>query len=336
MLCGQKCCEPKLVSRRAAQNYLEASRHPAYESPMPIHLPPVSRRTFLRRALLAGAGLALTPQLTAAMRRTDANSWALLADTHIAAVPTAKKGSIVMADHFKAVAREVAGLPQRAAGVFVLGDCALSSGEPDEYEQLTSLLEPLRDDGLPIHLALGNHDQRENFRAVLEAKHIARRPVTDKQVALVQSPSVNWFMLDSLEKTLQTPGSLGADQLKWLAETLDSNRKKPAVLLIHHNPGEDGKITGLKDSAALLEIIRPRRQVKAWFYGHTHNWKFSQDDSGLHLVNLPPVAYIFREGDPSGWIHATTRRDGMTLELRSVDPAHKAHGQIVELKWRVA
>ena len=270
------------------------------------------------------------------MRRTDTNSWALLADTHIAADPSAVKSKVVMAEHLKAAAREIVGLPQRASGVFVVGDCALSSGERGEYEQLTSLLDPLRDDGLPIHLALGNHDHRENFRAILDAKLTSRRNVADKQVALVQSPSVNWFMLDSLEKTLQTPGLLGTDQLRWLVETLDSNRKKPAVLLIHHNPGDDGKIAGLKDSAALLEIIRPRRQVKAWFFGHTHNWKVSQDDSGLHFVNLPPVAYIFREGDPSGWIHATTRRDGMKLELRSIDPTHKAHGQIVDLKWRAA
>jgi hypothetical protein len=301
---------------------------------MPIQLLPFSRRAFLRRALLAGAGLAFTPQLTAVMRRTDANSWALLADTHIAADPAATKSKVVMADHFKTVAREVVGLPQRAAGVFVVGDCALSSGEPGEYAQFANLIEPLCADGLALHLALGNHDHRENFRAALDVKPIARRPVEEKQVALVESRRVNWFMLDSLEKTLQTPGALGAEQLKWLAETLDANRKKPAVVLIHHNPGDDGKIAGLKDTSALLEIIRPRRQVKAWFFGHTHNWKVSQDESGIHLVNLPPVAYIFREGDPSGWIHAMSQRDGMKLELRSIDPEHKAHGQIVNLKWR--
>ncbi len=303
---------------------------------MPIHLPPISRRAFLRRALLAGAGLALTPHVSAAMRRTDANSWALLADTHIAADLAAVKSKVVMADHLKAAAREIVGLPRRAAGVFVVGDCALSSGEPGEYAQLTGLLDPLRADGFPIHLALGNHDHRENFRAALAESSSARRAVADKHVALIQSKLVNWFMLDSLETTLQTPGSLGAEQLKWLAENLDANKKKPAVILVHHNPGDDGKITGLKDTSALMEIIRPRRQVKAWIYGHTHNWKVSQDESGLHLVNLPPVAYIFREGDPSGWIHATAQPDGMKLELRSIDPAHKAHGQIVDLKWRTA
>lgn len=304
---------------------------------MPIQLPPLTRRSFVRRALLAGAGLALTPQLQAAfMRRTDATSFALLADTHIAATATKVTRNVNMTDHFVQVAREIVGLPQRAAGVFVVGDCALSSGEPEEYAQLTQLLQPLRADGLALHLALGNHDHRVSFWAALVAQRAAKRPVSDKHVALVSAKHVNWLVLDSLEVTLQTPGALGAAQLQWLAATLDANHRKPAVVVVHHNPGEDNKIGGLKDTEALLEIIRPRRQVKAWIYGHTHNWKVTQDVSGVHLINLPPVAYVFRDGDPSGWVHATTRRSGMRLELRAIDAAHPAHGQVVDLSWRSA
>jgi Icc-related predicted phosphoesterase len=303
---------------------------------MPIHLPPLSRRSFLQRALVAGAGLTCAPELfAAAMRRTDANSWALLADTHVDADPKKVNKAINMTDHLAAVSKEVLALPERAAGVFVVGDCAFSKGEPGDYTQFASLLEPMRAGGMPVHLALGNHDQRENFWAALEAKNTAKRPVADKQAALVRSEQVNWFMLDSLEKTLQTPGALGADQLKWLAATLDANADKPAIVLVHHNPGLDGNF-GLKDTEALLEVMRPRKQAKAWIYGHTHNWKVSQDESGIHLVNLPPVAYVFSEGDPSGWVHATVSPGGMKLELRSLDRQHAARGQVVDLKWREA
>lgn len=303
---------------------------------MPIQLSPISRRAFLRRALLTGAGLTFAPQLHAAMRRTDATSFALLADTHIAADATKIQRNINMTEHFNAVAREIIGLPERTARVFIVGDCAFNAGEKADYTQLTALLDPLRADGLTLNLALGNHDQRENFWAALESQKAARRPIANKQVALVKTKHVNWLMLDSLETTLQTPGALGEDQLRWVAKTLDADRTMPTVILVHHNPGEDNKISGLKDTDALLEIIRSRKQVKAWIYGHTHNWKATQDSSGVHLVNLPPVAYIFREGDPSGWIHATTRHDGMKLELRSIDPNHKTHGQVVDLKWRPA
>lgn len=304
---------------------------------MPIRLAPLSRRNFLRRALLAGAGLAFAPQLQAAfMRRTDVTSFALLADPHIASTPDKITRQVNMTAHFQAVAREIVGLPQRAAGVFLVGDCALSAGEPGEYAQLVQLLNPLRADGLALHLALGNHDQRENFWTALAGQRAAKRSVVDKHVALIKSKYVNWLLLDSLEVTLQTPGALGATQLDWVCATLDANPRKPAVLVIHHNPGEDNKIGGLKDTEALLEIIRPRKQVKAWIYGHTHNWKVTQDASGVHLVNLPPVAYVFRDGDPSGWVHATTRRNGMRLELRAVDSSHHAQGQVVDLAWRSA
>jgi Icc protein len=302
---------------------------------MPIYLPPLSRRSFLRRTFAAGAGLACAPELFAADRRTDANSWALLADPHIAADPAKINAGVNMTDHLVGVSKEMLALPERPAGVFVVGDCAFSRGEPGDYRQFTGLLDPIRAGDMPLHLTLGNHDERAHFWAVLEANNKAKRPVADRQVALVPSQLVNWIMLDSLERTLQTPGILGADQLKWLADTLDANPKKPAVIFVHHNPGLDGNF-GLKDTEALLEVLRPRKQAKAWVYGHTHNWKVSQDESGIHLVNLPPVAYIFRQGDPSGWVHATTRPDGMKLELRCLDPQHPAQGQVVDLKWREA
>jgi len=269
------------------------------------------------------------------MRSTDANSWALLADTHIAADPAVVNKTVNMTQHPAAASTEVLALPRSPAGVFVVGDCAFSKGEPGDYSQFSGLVEPMRVGGMPVHLGLGNHDQRENFWAALKLKAAATRPVADRQVALVTSKLVNWFMLDSLEKTLQTPGALGGDQLKWLATTLDANPDKPAVILVHHNPGLDGNF-GLKDTEALLEVMRPRKQAKAWVYGHTHNWKVSQDESGIHLVNLPPVAYVFTTSDPSGWVHATTRPEGMKLELRCLDPRHKAHGQVVDLKWREA
>ena len=91
---------------------------------------------------------------------------------------------------------------------------------------------------------------------------------------------------------------------------------------------------GLKDTLPLLDIIRPRKQLKAYIYGHTHHWSVERDGSGIHLVNLPPVGYVFREGEPSGWVHANLTASGMTLELRCVDPSHKAHGQRFHLDWR--
>ncbi len=282
---------------------------------MPIHLPPISRRRFLARSLAAGAALGFSPTLLAGSKRTDENSWALLSDTHLSADPARLGRGINMAEHFTAVSRELCSLPKRPAGVFINGDCAFNSGEPGDYAMVAELLKPIRQEQMPVHLTLGNHDNREHFWDALQEEGAVKRPLADKQTALLRTPRANWFLLDSLEKTLSTPGLLGQEQLDWLAKCLDANAHKPAIVLVHHNPGISGNM-GLKDTVPFFEIIRPRKQVKAYIFGHTHRWSVTQDNTGLHLINLPPVAYPFEEGDPAGWVHATVGKNGMRLELR--------------------
>jgi hypothetical protein len=301
---------------------------------MPIHLGPISRRRFLAGSLAASAGLALSPNLLGGSKRTDANSWALLSDCHLAADRKLSFRGINMAQHFGSVAAELLALGERPAGVFINGDCAYNSGEKGDYVLLTELIRDLRAEAISIHLSLGNHDNRDRFWEALAEERNAKRPLADRQAALVRASGANWFILDSLETTLSTPGLLGREQLDWLAKSLDANANTPALVMIHHNPGINGGNMGLKDTLPLFEVIRPRKQVKAYIYGHTHHWSVEQDGSGIHLINLPPVGYVFQEGEPSGWVHANIGEDGMALELRCVDKTHKAHGQKVNLHWR--
>jgi 3',5'-cyclic-AMP phosphodiesterase len=301
---------------------------------MPIHLPALTRRQFLLRSLTAVAGVALSPSLFAASKRTDKNSWALFSDTHLAADRSTNARGINMTQHFEIVSRDVLALPKRPAGLFVSGDCAYNSGESGDYRLLSELLLPIRSQGTPVHLALGNHDNRERFWEALETEKTAKRPMRDRQVALIKTSRVNWFLLDSLEKTLSTPGLLGPEQLDWLTKALDANSSKPAIVMAHHNPGIAAEINGLKDTQALFAILRPRKQVKAFIFGHTHFWNVQKDESGIHLVNLPPVAYVFRDGNPAGWVHARVEAKAMLLELRCIDSTHKANGQTAELTWR--
>src|ERR1043166_1772391 len=118
---------------------------------MPIYLPPISRRRFLRRSLAAAASLALSPKLFASSRKTDPDSWALLADTHLAADRATLGRGINMTDHFNTVSAELLSLPNSPAGIFVVGDCAFNSGETADYGAVTNLLEPLRKERMPIH-----------------------------------------------------------------------------------------------------------------------------------------------------------------------------------------
>jgi 3',5'-cyclic AMP phosphodiesterase CpdA len=302
---------------------------------MPVHLSPLSRRCFLKRTTAAAAGAMFATALPAAEKRVDENSWVLFSDPHIAADQATVSRGVNMAENFKAASREVLELPVRPAGLLVNGDCALNSGEEGDYATLAELLRPLRKAGLPVDLTVGNHDDRARFWKALTNAKAAKRPLADHNVAVIRASRVNWFMLDSLDKTLVTPGILGETQLAWLARELDANSRKPAIVVVHHNPTVigDPKI-GLADTDKLMAVIRPRKQVKAYIFGHTHVWQQKQDESGIHLINLPPVAYVFEEGRPSGWVQVTLARDGARLQLHCLDHKREDNGQALDLKWR--
>lgn len=76
---------------------------------MPLHLTP--RRTFLRRAALAGAALFATRHLPAAEAGASSR-WALLSDTHIGPKPETIARETNMADHLRAVVKKITALIQ--------------------------------------------------------------------------------------------------------------------------------------------------------------------------------------------------------------------------------
>jgi len=299
---------------------------------MPIHLPPISRRRFLRNSCLAGAGLVVAAPLLASEKPPF---FALLSDIHLAADKKFVARGVNVADHMKAVSAEILGRPDHPEALIVNGDCAYNTGLVGDYAVVAELLKPVREAGVPVHLALGNHDHRGRFREALNLAPDPQSALPERQVAIVETALVNWFIMDSLEETAVTPGLLGRDQLDWLARSLDQRPTKPAIVLVHHNPGLTGNL-GLKDTAAFLELIRSHKQVKAYIYGHTHVWRVEKDASGIYFVNLPAVSYVFQDGEPTGWVEAKLRPDGMDLQLRCTDQSHKFHGQTHQLRWREA
>jgi 3',5'-cyclic-AMP phosphodiesterase len=327
-----------------------------YNSAMPVYLPPISRRRFLKGSLSAAALIAggCATRKTAA----DNHSWALLSDIHIAADSAAVHNRVNMTRNLQLVADEVVGWPEPISGVLINGDLAYNRGQTADYQAVLGLLRPVREHGLPIHMALGNHDHRQRFWETLPEEKSTDASLPDRQIAIVRTRYANWFVLDSLIRTQETPGRLGDSQRAWLARALDENTDKPALVAIHHNPAFNNVADGLlqkgadalgipipvktgiaapgalQDTAELMEILRPRRHVKAYFFGHTHRWSVDHDSSGLCLVNFPPVAYVFEEGRPSGWVHALLQPEGARIELRCVDRNHKDHGQVVNLVWR--
>ncbi len=302
---------------------------------MPITLPPVSRRRFISQSVAAASGLLFKPQDGLSKDSSAEQTWGLFSDSHVAADRELIARGAKMAANLETCVKEALAWQTKPAGAIVCGDCAYLQGQSGDYETFGSLIQPLRQTGLPVHLLMGNHDDRAHFAEVLGKDEKMPSPVEQRHVALIESPFANWFLLDSLDQTNKTPGVLGDTQRAWLEKSLDAHADKPAVVVVHHNIVLNESKTGLMDSNELLAILRPRKHVKACIYGHTHTWEVKPDESGIHLINLPPTAYVFAAPRPNGWVQATLQNDAMKLELRCLDATHKQHGEVRELKWRV-
>jgi predicted phosphodiesterase len=312
---------------------------------MPITLPPLSRRRFLAGSLAATAA-ALSPSWLHAANETpvDPHRLILLSDIHIDADRKMAKANTNPWDNFRQATDDLLKTitPTRPAAVLINGDLTHHQGNPEDYVTVLDALAPIRAAGLPLHMTMGNHDNRANFWKALPPDDARDKSIEDRQTLLIQTPRANLLILDSLDKIAQTPGVVGEQQLAWLTKTLDAHPDKPALVFTHHDPDQRTeadrkdprkKLTGLTDTQALLDILYHRKQVKAHVFGHTHTWTtFTRE--GLHSVNLPPTAWVFKEDRPQGWTDLRLTESGATFTLNCLNPKHPQHAQVLDLKWR--
>jgi hypothetical protein len=242
---------PTVVARTRESCLLPFSDLEFQEFIMPLHVPPVSRREFLAGTVSAGAALLSLRGLSANEPDVDSDSWAFLSDTHIWSKRNEMVRGVKMADNLTRVGEQLRALPGRPGGVFINGDCAYLEGEAGDYDAFADLLKPLGRWGLPVHMTMGNHDNRERFWTALNEKGKSR-PLEGRQISVVETPRANWFLLDSLTETNKTPGLLGQDQLDWLAKALDVYGAKPAIIFTHHHPDP-----GRRDAADRTPVPAP-------------------------------------------------------------------------------
>ncbi len=264
----------------------------------------------------------------------------LFSDTHIAADKSLIAREVNMADHLQQAVKEVLALQEkeRAFGLITNGDLAYLDGQPADYATFVELMKPLRLAGIDTHLTLGNHDDRDKFWEGCAELTPNKKLVPLRHLNVLTTAMVNWVLLDSLDQTNHTPGVLGDSQIAWLDRELRNLPDKPTIIVIHHNPqgavvGGQKKPSGLLDTEALMRVVDSHPKVKAWIFGHTHVWDVKTKNSGLHLINLPPVAYPFSRDRPAGWVAVRVDAKGMELELHALDKAHPEHAKKTRLEW---
>ena len=311
---------------------------------MPIHLTNPERRRFLK---IAGGAIGLSSSVSRAADNADADPSGeqkskqinndlvvVLNDTHIgekhppdSAVPS----------NLRLIVEKLTQQTSKPACVLINGDLALKDGQPGDYEHFSRLAQPLRDAEIETHLTLGNHDNREMFYEVLKNQRTVNSPLKSLHVSVVKTRHANFFLLDSLKETMVTQGTVGSQQMNWLAKTLDEHAEKAAVIVAHHNPRLGGDPLhfpgGLIDSQKLWDVLTKRRHVKAYIHGHIHDRGFAKH-RGIHIINTLATSYV---ADPNtsttGWTSIRLDGTGAVLTTHTTDEGHPWNGIEKRLHW---
>jgi 3',5'-cyclic AMP phosphodiesterase CpdA len=284
-----------------------------------------NRREFLKAAVTGGAALAFSWRGRAAFAAPGELHLALLSDTHVPADRANGHRGMTPWQNLKAALPGIAA--SSPAGLVLCGDAARLDGQPGDYRELRGLVAPL---GLPLHVALGNHDDRAAFRAVFDQPPGRLAPVEGRHVTILEHEALRIVLLDSLLYVNRVAGLLGRAQREWLSAWLPTVADRPVVLFVHHPPTEsDGD---LLDGDRLLAVLSANPHVKALVHGHAHVWSLGRRGA-LHVVGLPALGYNFDDAQPVGWVDARFRRDGVALTLRAVAGSRAQDGTTTSLAW---
>jgi len=165
--------------------------------------------------------------------------------------------------------------------VVVTGDLT-DWGLREEYGMVRKFLERIRPD---LYLVAGNHDARTNGYRIFEEMFCTERH------RYYHTDMGDWRLigLDSSEPDIDD-GHIGREQMRWLSEALDTDRKK--MLMLHHHlipipdTGRDRNI--LVDAGTVLKLLVENR-TDIVLTGHKH-MPFVWELNGMPIVTAGTLA----------------------------------------------
>ncbi|MBC7282219.1 metallophosphoesterase [Hoeflea sp.] len=150
--------------------------------------------------------------------------------------------------------------------VIVAGDLA-DRGDLPAYQRFEKAITRLE---LPVHLTLGNHDDRTNFLSHFGPDLAAETGNVDHVIDLKGQRII---VLDSSDRSVGGSGLLETSQLAWLQARLDEARDVPVIIVLHHNITRlhtQNDFIILKDNAEFAGIVGSHPDIRQVISGHVH------------------------------------------------------------------
>lgn len=173
----------------------------------------------------------------------------------------------------------------------------------DAYRNLRDCLSAL---SMPYHLMLGNHDDRQAFKAIFPEVPCDENGFVQ---CVVDTNAGRFILLDSHEPGVGW-GSFCGQRATWLRARLEEAGSEAVYLFIHHPPFEIGIPSldniRLLDPNHLRETIEPFDNIKHIFFGHVHR----------------PIAGSWL-GIPCSFVRSTNHQ--VAFDFETVRPVPKNH-----------
>lgn len=191
-----------------------------------------------------------------------------ISDTHLLGGPELLYGSVDAEDHLIRVLSLIAMGATRPDALVFTGDLA-DRGELEAYAKLRDLVQPVADMlGCSVIWAMGNHDDRMNFRTELLGQAADDAPID-------VTYTVQGLRIIALDTSVPGHhyGFLTRAQLAWLKDELATPAPAGTVLVMHHPPLpcvlEVAQSVELRMQKRLAAVIRGT-DVRAILGGHLH------------------------------------------------------------------
>ena len=164
----------------------------------------------------------------------------------------------------------------RPAFLAITGDLVFDGSSDRKWADFDALMAPIRDAGIPVVAALGNHEYWAGRAG--EAKFFARFPHLDDQ----RWYSLSWgpLRLVVLDSNLgaMSDAEWGA-QRRWYAGTLAAHDRDPTVrgvlVMMHHPPYTNSTITGdeVQVQRDFVPAFLAAGKTLAMMCGHVHSYE---------------------------------------------------------------